>query len=166
MQHQHKTASLGSLPTTSALASCGNPGNENKLYSNVEVNNSLIVESLPKNSFQQQHYKEEGDVLSSQQPTFLASSMASRGNNDKCVNVAMTSESSCSISSDREGVKNEEDDNNSNPHSSESNLTSHSVLNGKANESLDSSNHYSACNLKYNLQSNDEGITKYDKGKN
>ena len=127
------------------------------------MNNSLIVESLPKNSVQQQHYKEEGDVLSSQQPTFVASSMASRGNNDKCVrnNVAMTSESSCSISSDREGVN--EDDNN--PQSSESNLTSHSILNGKANESLDLSIHYPPCNLKYNLKSNDQGIKKYETGK-
>ena len=125
----------------------------------------MIVESLPKNSLQQQHYKEEGDVLSSQQPTFVASFMASHGNNDKCVrnNVALTSESSCSISSDQEVVNNE-DDNNSNPQSSQSNLTSHSVLNGKANESLDLLIHYPPCNLKYNSKSNDQGIKKYETG--
>ena len=143
--------SLGNLPTSSSLAS-GSPGNETKSFSN---ETSLIVENLPKRNLQQ-HHKEEGgsekgDVLSSQQPTSVASSMAlaARGN-DKCVKNRFSTESN-----DLDVVGKNNDDNNS---QSESNLTSLSLLNGKAPVSLDLSVHCSSSYLKHDLNSNEQNL--------
>ena len=130
-------------------------------------NSSTIVDSLPTKSLQQQHYKEEGDVLSSQQPTFAACSSivvtgASRGNGTRVTNTI----SSESISSSNDQCRGDsvKDDNNSNLKAAESDLTSLSSLHGKA-ASSDLSAHYSSCNLRHNLSSNDQGITIYEKGK-
>ena len=129
-------------------------------------NSSTIVDSLPTKSLQQQHYKEEGDVLSSQQPTFAACSSivvtgASRGNGMRVTNTISSESISSSNDQCRDSVK---DDNNSNLKAAESDLTSLSSLHGKA-ASSDLSAHYSSCNLRHNLSSNDQGITIYEKGK-
>lgn len=150
MQHQYKTASLGNLSTTSTLA-CGSPRNEKNLSSN---ENSLVVDSLPKNLLQR--YKEEGDVLSSQQPSFLASSVA-RGH-DKCVGNTNSSSESSNIN--REIVN---DDNNSNVKAFQANLTSLSSSNVKA-ESSGLPVEFSSYNLRHNLSSAEQGIRKYEKG--
>ena len=148
--------SLGNLPTSSSLAS-GSPGNEKKSFSN---ENSLIVENLPKRNLQQ-HNKEEGggsekgDVLSSQQPTFVASSVARE--NDKCNGNANSSESS----SNREVVHL---DNKNNVKAFQANTTSLFSSNEKADISglpVD----YSSYNLKHNLTSSEQGIRKFVKGK-
>ena len=149
--------SLGNLPTSSSLAS-GSPGNEKKSFSN---ENSLIVENLPKRNLQQ-HNKEEGggsekgDVLSSQQPT-SSMAIAARGN-DKCLKNRF-----CTESNGRDVVGKNNDDNNS---QSESNLTSLSLLNGKAPVSLDLSVHCSSSHLKHDLNSNEQGLNESEKGKN
>ena len=147
--------SLGNLPTSSSLAS-GSPGNEKKSFSN---ENSLIVENLPKRNIQQ-HNKEEGggsekgDVLSSQQPT-SSMAIAARGN-DKCFKNRFSTESN-----GRDVVGKNNDDNNS---QSESNLTSLSLLNGKAPVSLDLSVHCSSSYLKQDSNSNEENAIDSETG--
>ena len=118
---------------------------------------------MPKRNLQQ-HHKEEGgsekgDVLSFQQPTSsVASSMAlaARGN-DKCVKNRFSTESN-----DLDVVGKNNDDNNS---QSESNLTSLSLLNGKAPVSLDLSVHCSSSYLRHNLNSDEQGIIESETGK-
>ena len=143
--------SLGNLPTSSSLAS-GSPGNEKKSFSN---ENSLIVENLPKrNIHKEEGGSEKGDVLSSQQPTSMA--IAARGN-DKCVKNRISTESN-----GRDVVEKNNDDNNS---QSESNLTSLSLLNGKAPVSLDLSVHCSSSYLKHDLDSDEQGNIESQEGK-
>ena len=141
LQHQYKTASLGSLPTTSTLAS-GNLGNEkNENFSNVE--------NLPKSKLvqeQQNHYneREKGDVLlSEEQPSFVvcaSSTNMMQTLNDKCVKNALT----CSESRDQ-------DDNNSS-------------VTGKA-DSSEFSVQYPSNNLKHDLVCDDIPLMIFEKGK-
>ena len=149
LQHKYKAASLGNLPTSSALTG-DSPGNEKNLSSH---ENSFVVDSLPKHL--QQHYNEKGDVLSSQQPTFVASSVVRE--NDKCNGNANSSESSSN-----RGVVHL--DNKNNVKAFQANTTSLFSSNEKADISglpVD----YSSYNLKHNLTSSEQGIRKFEKGK-
>ena len=136
------------MPTTSALAR-GTSGSEKSLS-----NEKCLVDSLPKSL--RQRYKKEGDV-SSQQPTFVASSMA-RGNDAKCV----AKENCSSESSNNRGEVINADDNSNNIQAFQTSSTSLSSSNGKAESSgLPATSSY---NLRHNLHSNEES-RKYAKGK-
>ena len=142
LQHQYKTASLGSLPTTSTLAS-GNLGNE-------KIENFSNVENLPKSKLvqeQQNHYneREKGDVLlSEKQPSFVVCASSTNNVmqtlNDKCVKNALT----CSESTDQD------DDNSS--------------VTRKA-DSSEFSVQYPSNNLKHDLVCDDIPLMIFEKGK-